>query len=97
MNYDLIVLPAAWNEIEEAIEWYESRKTGLGIQFFEHLDLYFELLKKNIANFQVKRKPNIRELPLKTFPYIIIYEVFENKIVIYSIFNTNQNPLRKIK
>jgi len=95
MGSKLIIEPEAQIEIDKAIEWYESKQVGLGFDFFNYLDGYFQTLKNNKALFEVKRKPVFRELPLKRFPHIIIYEEFQSQIIVYSVFNTHQEPIKK--
>jgi len=95
MGSKLRIEPKAVVEIENAIEWYESKQIGLGLDFYNYLSGYFETLKQGYSLFEIKRKPSFRELPLKRFPFIIIYEVFDNEIIIYSVFNTFQNPIKK--
>lgn len=97
MGSKLIIEPEAITEIEEAIDWYESKKIGLGKVFFNYLNGYFQMLNNNNALFEIKRKPVFRELPLKRFPFVIIYEVYQNKVIVYSVFNTNQDPNKKSK
>ena len=97
MALELIIKEEADFEIKEAVDYYESKKENLGIEFFIYLDDYFETLKTEIPTFELKRKPSFRELPLKRFPYIIIYEVSQEAVIVYSVFNTNQDPLRKRK
>ena len=55
--------PKAVVEIENAIEWYESKQTGLGLDFYNYLGGYFETLKQGYSLFEIKRKPAFRELP----------------------------------
>ena len=95
MAFNLLIKPEAEDEINEAVDWYESKKIGLGLEFLIHLQDYFDILKTEIPIFQIKRKPSYRELPLIRFPYVIIYEVIDNNVIIYSIFNTKQDPIRK--
>ncbi len=97
MGSKLIIEPEAIIEIENAIYWYESKEVVLGKTFFNYLDGYFQTLMNEKALFQIKRKPVFRELPLKRFPYVIIYEVHQNKVIVYSVFNTNQDPTKKNK
>jgi len=97
MGSKLIIEPEAQEEIEEAIEWYESKQIGLGADFFNYLDGYFQTLTNGKALFEIKRKPVFRELPLKRFPYIIIYEEYRNQVIVYSVFNTSQDPIKKKK
>jgi hypothetical protein len=51
-------------------------KRGLGKEFFVYLKGYFKILKTNPELFPLKKEPYFRELSLKKFPFVIIYEVF---------------------
>ncbi len=93
----LTIEPEAQQEIYEAIDWYESQQLGLGKEFFNYLDGYFQTLKEGNAQFPIKRKPVFRELALKRFPFVIIYEHTQTELFIYSVFNTHQDPIKKIK
>jgi len=73
------------------------KQLGLGTEFFNYLDGYFQTLKNEKALFEIKRMPVFRELPLKRFPYVIIYENFQDLIIVYSVFNTSQDPTKKRK
>jgi hypothetical protein len=97
MGSKLVIDPAAQTEIYDAIDWYESQQLGLGEEFYNYLQGYFETLKNRNVNFSIKRKPVYRELPLKRFPYVIIYEKIKNTVIVYSVFNTHQHPIKKIK
>ncbi|WP_303315531.1 type II toxin-antitoxin system RelE/ParE family toxin [Flavivirga abyssicola] len=97
MGSKLIVEPDAQIEIYDAIDWYESKQTGLGEEFYNYLEGYFETLRNGNANFPIKRKPVFRELPLKRFPYVIIYTKEKDAIYVYSVFNAHQHPLKKVK
>jgi hypothetical protein len=95
MAFRIRIEPEAQVEIDEAVNWYESKQPGLGHEFLTYLNGYFEMLKTGICFFAVKKKPAFRELPLKRFPYVIIYEIEGNTAVIYSVFNTYRNPQKK--
>ena len=95
MAFEIYIETEAQNEIDEAIDWYESKQLGLGEEFLEYLDGYYETLKTEIPQFQIKRKPFLRELPLKRFPSVIIYRLMDKTIVVYSVFNTRQDPIKK--
>jgi len=95
-NLLLSIAPEAQEEIAKAIEWYESKSEGLGKEFYNYLDGYFKTLLEGNVLFSIKRKPAYRELPLKRFPFVIIYEQTETEIYIFSVFNTHQNPKEKL-
>lgn len=97
MGFKIVFEPSVYNEIENAISYYESKQLGLGKEFFNYLEGYFKTLENQKVLFEIKRKPVFRELPLKRFPFVIIYEILKNQVIIYSVFNTFQNPTKKIK
>ena len=97
MAYRLVILPIAQQEIDKALSWYESRRKGLGIEFLTYLESYFLIIKDGYSVFQIKKDPSFRELPLKRFPFVIVYEILDKEIIIYSVFNTHQNPRKKLK
>ena len=94
MAYSLEVINDANLEIIEAYLYYEEKRIGLGEEFLEHLDFYFERIIANPKCFPQKRKP-YREAFLKRFPFLIIYEITIKKVIVYSVFNTWQNPKKK--
>jgi plasmid stabilization system protein ParE len=95
MAFNLKILPLAEKEIGDSIEFYESRKKGLGKQFLSYLKSYINVLKLNPKLFEIKKRPYYRELPLVKFPFVIIYEIVEDDIIIHSVFHTSRNPQNK--
>ena len=86
MAYLLEIKDGANWEIIEAYLYYQEKRTGWGEEFLEHLDSYFERIVSNPKHFPQKRKP-YREAFIKRFPFLIVY----------SVFNTWQNPEKKKK
>ena len=95
MVFKIKILPLAENEIDESIKFYESRSKGLGKQFLSYLKSYLKVLKTNPELFEIKKEPGYRELTLVKFPFVIIYEIIENEVIVYSVFQTSRNPQRK--
>lgn len=95
MGFKIKISPLAENEIDESIEFYESRRKGLGKQFLTYLKSHLQVLKTHPELFEIKKKPGYRELTLVKFPFVIIYEIIENEVIIYSVFHTSRSPQRK--
>ncbi len=95
MVFKIIILPLAEKEIDESIEFYENRSKGLGKQYLNYLKSYLKVLKTNPQLFEIKKQPCFRELTLFKFPFVIIYEISGNEIIIHSVFHTSRNPQRK--
>ena len=94
MKYELIIRDEAELDIIEAVKYYESKQIGLGKRFLSHLKLYLKRIQTYPEHFYIKRNP-YREAVLKKFPYLIIFEFSENKVIVFSVFNTYQNPIKK--
>jgi hypothetical protein len=54
MGFKLIIEPETQIEIYDAIEWHESRQIGLGEEFLDYLEGYFETLKSGHIYFPIK-------------------------------------------
>jgi len=94
MKCSLEIKDEANLEIIEAYLYYEEKRTGLGEEFLEHLESYFDRIKNNPKHFPQKRNP-YREAFIKRFPFLIIYEIKKDIVIVYSVFNTWQNPQKK--
>ena len=40
---------------------------------------------------------NYRQIILKTFPYVVVYEIVEEAVVVFAVFHTSQNPIKKFR
>lgn len=96
MKYTLEIKEEAVHDMQEAYDYYEERKPGLGERFLDTLETYIERVQKHPLHYQIRIKP-YREALIKDFPYLIIYEIEENNIIIYAIFSTWKNPNKKPK
>jgi mRNA-degrading endonuclease RelE of RelBE toxin-antitoxin system len=92
LNYSLYFSEIAENDIEKALYFYENINESVVNHFKKQLNQVLEAISIN-PFYQIKYK-NIRALPFKSMPYIVLFEVYENEkmVYIYSIFNTYQNP-----
>lgn len=94
MKYELEIKQEAVFDIKEAYLYYEEQRIGLGNRFLKTLESYLQRVQKYPEHYQIKRKP-YREAFIKDFPYLIIYEIEGNKIIVYAVFNTWRNPSKK--
>jgi hypothetical protein len=94
MTYKLILKSQAHFDLAEAIEYYQSKRKGLGLKFLKCVQKFFGRIIKNPLHYPLKSN-QFREAYIQKFPYVIIYEIVENEIVVFSVFNTHQNPQRK--
>jgi plasmid stabilization system protein ParE len=89
MAYDVIILPGAETDIDEAIRWYESQQKGLGVKFYSFLLDKLEDLKFN-AQYYFNLDDGFRRITTDPFPFNIIYKIFVTKVVIYAVFHQSR-------
>lgn len=94
MKYTLEIKDEARKEIIQAYLYYEKEQKGLGERFLTHLDGYFTRIGNNPDHYPEKRPP-YREAFMQVFPYLIIYEIIDNTVIVYSVFNTRRDPEKK--
>lgn len=94
MSYKLEIRPLATIEIIEAYDWHEMRRAGLGIEFLLELEKFYTTLLLNPDSYSYFEKP-VRQGVINRFPYTVVYEVFNQNIVIYSVFMFRQDPDKK--
>jgi plasmid stabilization system protein ParE len=78
MNWRVVIRPEVEQDVAEAAIWYESRQTGLGVEFVEEIIRVWDALAENpLLNSRRHPRKNIRWRYPDRFPYRVIYEVVE--------------------
>jgi len=85
----------AIKDIDNALTYYHDINPKLALKFNTQLQKKFKTLKNN--PFFVITYAKYRSLPLKKFPFVILFEVNEKDklISIFAVYNTNQSPDKK--
>jgi plasmid stabilization system protein ParE len=94
--YQLIIRPKATNMAEKAYDWYEEQQVGLGKLFVTELVSCYDKLEAWPAAY-TKIYKNYRHIILRTFPYVVVFEIIKDDVVIYAVFHTSRNPRKKFK
>ena len=91
MTYKIILENRAITDSKTAYNYYELIQVGLGDRFMRALEGRINSIRLNPKLFR-KIKDEIRQVSLKKFPFVIIYEIFEDIVIVYAIFHTSRNP-----
>jgi len=91
MAFDLLIAPEARQDIEEAYNWYEICRFGLGEEFLGCVDACIQRISR-APETHPKIFEDYRRALVRRFPYVVFYECNGVTITIYSIFHTSQNP-----
>ena len=94
--YTVVISDAAEEMANDAYGWYEEQQGGVGALFLSELQKVFIKLA-NDPLLYAKRKNEIRGIVIPKFPYIVMFEVFQKEVRIYSIFHTSRRPNKKYR
>lgn len=92
MGFEILILNRAFDEIDRAFEYYSDIGPEVAKKFNADLLRCWRSLEKN-PFFEVRHK-DYRVVPLKKFPFIVVYIVDEKRktVYVYSVFHTAQDP-----
>lgn len=89
---NIILIPPSDKELEEAIGYYNDQMPGLGEQFYGAFLLTVDYISV-APNAWRKVGNNTRRINIKRFPYLILYVLDGNDILITCIAHQHRNPI----
>ncbi len=92
-KFHLDIEPEVLDDLQEAVNYYNRKKDGLGKEFYNTVDRHFEYLKKNYTLFG-ERYDDIRCMPVEKFPYLIHYRILKSQktVSVKAVFCSYNNP-----
>ena len=82
----------ALDERDAAFRWHQEQKDSLGLSFLAHL----EYLVNNIVDFPSSAREyadGSRRAVMRKFPFVVVYTIEGDAVVITAIFHTSRNPV----
>ena len=95
-KFELLFKDEAEIEVFEAYVYYESKLDNLGERFLIEFDKVIKSIELAPNGYQIFHN-GTRQIPLDVFPFVVIYKIMENKLIIFAIFQTHQEPSTKIR
>ena len=90
-----VLKQAEWEAIDAA-EWYEERLEGLGTAFLNEYESALERIEAEPGRFSrletVTVPREIRRLLLRRFPYLVVYEVLTNEVMVLAVAHVSRRP-----
>ncbi|VAW15375.1 hypothetical protein MNBD_BACTEROID03-847 [hydrothermal vent metagenome] len=94
MVFKIFLESRAKEDLIDTLSYYESKSLKVAEKFYTKVEETLDYLIYYAYAFEEKRIAKY-EIPIKGFPYSVVYEIDENVIHVLSIFNTHQNPTKK--
>lgn len=91
MAAELIIVPEAQQDVDEAYCWYEDRRPGLGEEFLGCVDACIQAICRT-PELHAKIHKEYRRTLVRRFPYAVFYEYTSGKVTVYSTFHAFRDP-----
>ena len=92
MSRRLIVRPEAEFDIIEAAVWYEGREPGLGLEVMAEIRAAINrALQDPLAYLRLRKRPHVRRILVRQFPYRVFYIVRTDAIVVFAVIHASQH------
>lgn len=81
-----------------AYSYYEELQLGLGDRFLrEVLDRYNDIRKHPQYYGFMDEQRLVRDVALKSFPYLAVYEIKDDAVIVYSIHHGHRHPDKRFR
>jgi len=83
----------ASDELAEAVRWYETRRTGLGGEFFDAVVATLTLIEtRPEIGTTISTDAQTRRALVARFPYQVVYRLRPTEIVIVAVAHVKRRP-----
>jgi plasmid stabilization system protein ParE len=91
MKLPIVFRRAARAEFDQAHDWYEKQRRGLGERFLERAQEVLERIAGTPELHQCIFK-DVRRGVIRGFPYSILYRVQSDQIRVIAVFHSKRDP-----
>ncbi len=91
MTRPVILRPVAHSEFDGGVDWYRKVGDRLASQFVAAVDAVLEAIAISPERYPFE-DADVREAPVKGFPYAIYDRVRPSRIVVLAIFHQSRDP-----
>lgn len=93
MPYTINLTPTAVEDIQTAMDYYNSRSPNLGFRFTDEVDNSLQAIAKMPEAYGYRYK-NVRAKLLYKFPFLIFFIIDDNKFIVevLRVFHASQEP-----
>lgn len=91
MTPRLFVRDDAAVDIEDAAEWYEGRRAGLGGEFLRAVRAALAGIAREPLRFPTARG-EVRRARVRRFPYIVFFVPEQERVVVHAVLHAHRDP-----
>ena len=85
------LLPEARVELNDAVDWYQRQRAGLGSKFFAQVQAVFNRIAAN-PQLHAQVYGPVRKAAVRRYPYVVLSREEAGEVVVISVFHTSRDP-----
>ena len=94
MSRRLIIRDEAEVDITEAALWYDGQEKGLGLELTTEVrSAIHRALSDPLIYLQLRKRPEVRRILTRRFPYRVFFIVREDAIVVFAVLHAARHDL----
>ena len=93
MSRTLVLRGIAQREFDEAADWYDRQRVGLGAEFIDEVNRVLEDIGDQ-AELHAVVHEDLREALVRRFPYAVYFQAEPDRVVVVAIVHTSRDPSR---
>ena len=87
--------PEAFDDIQNAVDFYDESVAGLGAQFVEQLETDITKIAESPKHFFCAYPEiDVRRYPMKRYPYSVFYRIDTTYVTIIAVVHQAREPLQ---
>ena len=93
MKFKVEYNPDFYDDITQAVDWYNEKQAGLGDRLFRNIRKQTAKLPTTALHFAIKYD-DIRCICIEKFPYLVHYRINEQTktVKVEALFHTSRDP-----
>ena len=87
----IVLRDEAQAEFDEAFDWYETHRAGLGQEFAAEIQKVFDHIAAHPLIHQAEFA-DVRKGVVRRFPYCVFYRSHRDRVEVIAVFHTSREP-----
>ena len=100
MAYRVVIKSEARQDVAAAYDYYEGKQRGLGESFLKSFESRCTDLSTNPSHYSYINedlKRVLRDIKLNRFPYVLVFEITDQEVIVYAVHSTYTDPENKLR
>jgi plasmid stabilization system protein ParE len=91
MSLPVVLRAEAEADFDEAFDWYEAQRGGLGSDFVAEVQKVFDRISVNpLLHGEVFQ--DVRKALVQRFPYCVFYRIEAAQVLVLAVFHSKRDP-----